>query len=70
MSNDTPGVVSLEYIVHRVLMDREDNSMRYYKKYLQYAIDAYQELKSLLGRNNKSCVFTSKSKHKTSRPSC
>jgi len=44
MSNDTPGVVSLEYIVHRVLMDREDNSMRYYKKYLQYAIDAYQEL--------------------------
>ena len=44
MSKDTPGTVSLEYIVHRVLMDLEDNSMRYYKKFMQYAIDGYTEL--------------------------
>lgn len=44
MSKDTPGIVSLEYIVHRVLMDLDDNSMRYYKKFLQYAIDGYTEL--------------------------
>lgn len=44
MSKDTPGTVSLNYIVHRVLMDRGDNSMRFYKKFLQYAIDGYTKL--------------------------
>jgi hypothetical protein len=44
MSKDTPGIVSLNYIVHRVLMDRDDNSMRHYKKMLQYAIDGYTKL--------------------------
>lgn len=41
---DTKGIVTLEYIVHRALMDRDDNSMRYYKKMLQYAIDGYTKL--------------------------
>lgn len=44
MSKDTPGLVTLNYAVHRVLMDRDDNSMRYYKKFLQYAIDGYMKL--------------------------
>lgn len=44
MSKDTPGIVSLNYIVNRVLMDRDDNSMRHYKKFLQYAIDGYTKL--------------------------
>ena len=44
MSKDTLGIVPLDYIVHRVLMDRDDNSMRFYKKFLQYAIDGYTKL--------------------------
>lgn len=44
MSKDTPGIVTLNYIVHRVLMDRDDNSMRHYKKMLQYAIDGFTKL--------------------------
>jgi hypothetical protein len=41
---DTKGIVTLEYVVHRVLMDRDDNSMRFFKKFLQYAIDGMTEL--------------------------
>jgi len=41
---DTKGIVTLDYIVHRVLMDRDDNSMRHYKKMLQYAIDGFTAL--------------------------
>jgi hypothetical protein len=44
MSQDTNGIVNLDYIVNRVLMDLDDPTMRYYKKYLQYAIDGYMDL--------------------------
>jgi len=41
---DTRGIVNLEYVVHLVLMDIGDDSLRDYKKFLQYAILGFQEL--------------------------
>ena len=41
---DTRGIVSLEYVVHLVLMDIGDDSLRDYKKFLQYAILGFQDL--------------------------
>jgi hypothetical protein len=44
MSKDTPGIVTLNYVVNMVLMNRDDNSMRHYKKILQYAINGFTKL--------------------------
>ncbi len=41
---DIRGIVNLEYVVHLVLMDIGDDSLRDYKKFLQYAILGFQEL--------------------------
>lgn len=41
---DTKGVVSLDYAVNLVLMDLDDYSLTFYKKFLQYAILGFQDL--------------------------
>ncbi len=44
MSQDTNGIVNLDYVVNLVLMDLDDYSMTKYKKFLQYTIMGYQDL--------------------------
>lgn len=41
---DTKGIVTLDYIVRLVLMDLDDYSLAFYKKYLQYAILGFQDV--------------------------
>ena len=41
---DTKGVVNIDYIVQLVLMDIDDYSMVYQKKFMQYAILGFQDL--------------------------
>lgn len=41
---DINGVVNMDYVVQRVLMDLDDYSMTKYEKFLQYCIDGYMDL--------------------------
>jgi hypothetical protein len=53
MSNDINGIVNMDYIVKRVLMDLDDDSMRNYKKFLQWVIDGYTTLNLFTMQNVK-----------------
>jgi len=46
---DTRGIVNLEYVVHSVLMDLDDPTLHFYKKYLQYAIIGLEQLNLFTG---------------------
>ena len=43
-NQNTPGYVTLDYVVKTVLMDLDDNSMTKYMKFLQYAINGWFKL--------------------------
>jgi len=53
MSQDTNGIVNLDYVVNLVLMDLDDYSETKYKKFLQYAIMGYQDLNLFTMQNIK-----------------
>lgn len=53
MTQDTNGIVNLDYIVNHVQMDLDDYSMTKYKKYLQYAIDGFMDLNLFTMQNIK-----------------
>ena len=53
MSLDITGIVNLDYIVNRVLMDLDDYSNTKYLKFLQYAIDGYTDLQLYTMQNVK-----------------
>jgi hypothetical protein len=55
---DTKGIVSLDYAVHMVLMDLDDYTNTFYKKYLQYAILGFQDLNLFVNQSVKVAYLT------------